>query len=112
MAYMIGSSGILSSITEPTRNIKQTIGASSVSAAERRAETTPRKVIIIRNTSGAANQKITLHLGAEPAVLEEGIVLGQDDVYFDSTETGYSCWQGQINAICAVAGGQLSIFER
>jgi len=102
----------LYSQTEPSRNVKVAVGATAVQLCERRLENNPRKVICIRNISPNVADIITIHLGSETAVSENGIVLKQGESFTDSTESGYACWQGQISAICATANGQTAIFER
>jgi len=99
-------------LQEPTRNEKLAVGATSVVVAETRNVDNPRKVIILRNTSDNAAKIITVHMGQGVAVAEVGIVLKQNEAVTDSSESGYKCHQGTITAICAVADGQLSIFER
>lgn len=105
--------GILAYATEPTRNTTVSVPNSNTEVCEKRNNTNPRKVIVIRNTSTNANEVITINLGNDQAVANSGIVLKPNESFADSSETGYECFQGQITGICAVAGpGQLSIFER
>jgi len=104
--------GEIGFIQEPARNETLAVGVTSVIVSEARTQQNPRKVLIVRNTSGAANQIITINLGANPAVADKGIVLRQSESFADSSETGYECFQGVITAISAVAASQLSIMER
>jgi len=104
--------GILGYVTEPVRNEIVSVGATSVQLCEQRLQQNKRKVLLVRNTSIAANQIITVNLGANPAVAGAGIVLNQNESFTDSTSEGYEAFQGSIQAICAVAGGQVTIMER
>jgi len=99
-------------LQEPSRNEAVTVGASSTVVCESRNESNPRKVIILRNTSDDDTKIITLHFGQGASVADNGIVLKRSESVQDSSEAGYTCFQGTIKAICAVAGGQLSIMER
>lgn len=104
--------GTLQAWQEPTRNETVAVGTSSTLVATQRNRELPRKAIIIRNNSPNPADIITINFGATPAVANAGIVLRQYESISDSTETGYDCWQGTINAICATANGSLSVFER
>ena len=103
---------MVSEIFEPTRNDKVTVGITSSVIINPRTSTNKRKIFLIRNTSDDASKIVTLHFGEGTAVAETGIVLRVNESTSDSSETGYECWQGAITAISAVAGAQLSIFER
>ncbi len=94
---------------EDTRNEAVTVSNTSVKIADVRPE---RKVIYINNTSNASDKIITVVFGNQSAVVNAGQVLAVGDISADSSDGNYQCYQGVITAICAVAGGQLSIFER
>jgi hypothetical protein len=104
--------GVWTQLQEPTRNEKVAVITSSSVIAEARNRDSPRKVINIRNISDAAADIITVNIGFNQATSENGIVLKQNESFSDSSETGYSCHQGAITAICATANGELAIFER
>lgn len=104
--------GILTSFDEPTRNEIQAVGVTSAIIVPVRNVLNKRKVIQIRNTSDDDTKVITINLGSNPSVANAGIVLKRWEAFADSSETGYECWQGAITAISAVAGAQVSIFER
>lgn len=99
-------------IQEPVRNDKVSVGLSNTLIAEPRNDIAPRKAILIRNTSPNATDIITINLGMSTAQDGFGIVLQKGESFSDSTESGYECFQGTINAICETANGQLSIMER
>ena len=68
--------------------------------------------IVLRNTSPNAIDIISINLGVASAVAGTGIVLRQNEVWGDSNDSGYQCWQDRIQAVCATANGTLSIMER
>jgi len=94
---------------EPTRNNSLAVGTAAVIVAP--APIIKRTSIYIRNTS-TGTQRITVVMGNQAAVVNNGIVLAPDDTIVDSNSEGYECWQGSINAIADAANGQLSIYER
>lgn len=109
---MVFSYDTVGSNQEPSRNEQISVGLTAVEVAARRTDTTPRKTIVIRNTSPNATDIITLNLGAGTATANLGIVLRQYETFVDTNDSGYICWQGVITGICATATGKLSIFER
>lgn len=98
--------------SEPVRNESVTVGTTSLIVSEQRVQPNKRKVIVIRNISADAAMIITVNMGYQSATNNTGIVLKQFESFTESTDSGYECYQDQISAICAVAGGNLSIFER
>ena len=103
---------VFSSLQEPSRNEQVSVGTSNTTIADSRNELKPRVAIVVRNTSSAAADIITVNLGFNQATSGAGIVLQQNESFTDSSETGYQAWQGVITAICATANGTLAIFER
>lgn len=103
---------LFSNIQEPTRNDKVAVGVTSISISSASNDVNPRKTIIIRNTSPNATDIITVNFGYTPATAQFGIVLNQNESVADTSETGYTSYQGVITAICATVTGQVSIFER
>ena len=71
-----------------------------------------RSSFILRNTSANVADVITVVLGKKAGVASKGIVLNKNEVYGESSQEGFECWSGQINAICATVNGKLSINER
>lgn len=98
----------------PTRNEAVTVGTSSgqVCGPKPDDEATRRKVMVIRNTSDDDTKVITIALGGLAVTANNGIVLRRYEHYSESTDAGFKCWNGSVQAISAVAGAQLSIFER
>lgn len=92
------------------RNESVTVGTTSTIVAQYRS-TKDRKAIILRNNSTSSTAVITVNLG-NSATASTGIVLRQYESISDSNETGYTCFQGTIAAICSEAGGTLVIMER
>lgn len=78
---------------QQTRNIGVTLSGASVEIAPLRKK---RISIVIVNTGTSS---VTIAKGDIAAVANEGIVLQPNGVYADSSETGYECWQGPIQAI-------------
>ena len=68
--------------------------------------------IVIKNISPNAADIISISLGSTLAVAGTGIVLRQNDVWGDSNDSGYQCWQDKIQAVCATANGVISVMER
>ena len=97
---------------EPTRNEEVLVSTSNKIVSEARNQQNARKNITIRNTSANAADIITLNLGYDTATSGAGIVLKQNESFTDTSETGYSCYQGVISAICDTANGKLAIYER
>jgi len=104
--------GIYSYLQESTRNEEVSVGTSSLKLSDARNGVNPRKAIVIRNTSAAAADVITVNLGYTPATAGAGIVLKQNEAFSDSSETGYESYQGVITIICATATGKVAIYER
>lgn len=94
---------------EDTRNELVLVDDVSVVIAESRLN---RIGIKIKNTSSNPTMIITVNYGNNAAVVNAGSVLDVREFDSDWNSENYKCYQGVITAICAVAGGQLSIFER
>lgn len=94
-------------IATPTNNSKATIGTSS----ERVLPSSKRNVLVLTNIS-TAGQKITVVQGNVAAILNEGIILSPGQSWIDADNSGYTCWEGEIQAISDAAGGILAISER
>jgi len=109
---MANEQGIYEQLHEPTRNEQVSVVATSSIVSEARNVLNPRKVIVLRNTSAADVDIITINMGFNQATANNGIVLKRNEAFTDSSETGYNAYQGGITAICATANGLLSIFER
>ena len=67
-----------------------------------------RTQLIITNTSLAA--VATIMKTNVAVVANQGIVLQPNASYVESTDGGYECWQGQVQAV-ADAAGTLAIVE-
>jgi len=99
---------------EVTRNEKVIVTNSSSSIMSPRWDDKGRTSFVIRNTSSVVGEEITIAIGENSAVAQEGILLKQGETYAENTDSGFVCWQGRITAICnnASAIQNLSIFER
>lgn len=100
---------------EPTRN--ELVPVTTISAtlcADVSATAEGRKSFLIRNMSTDATDILTIVMGNQPAVANKGIPLRQFESYGESNDSGFQCWQGQIQIISAAAVGtvQASVFER
>jgi hypothetical protein len=97
---------------EQSRNEQLSISTTSQKIAAATFAGQPRQEIVLRNTSPNAADIITIKLGNQAAVANEGIVLRQYDAFVQTESQGFHCWQGNIQAICATINGKLSIMER
>lgn len=61
-----------------------------------------RTQLIITNTSAAAVATITK--GDQAAVAGAGIRLPPNGSYLESTDSGFNCWQGEVQVIADAAG--------
>lgn len=86
-----------------------TVGTSSVNLLAEVPINQRRSQFIICNTS--TTQKITIAKKGTSAELGKGIVLNPSGSYAESTDSGYKCYQGPVQAISDVAGGTVSITE-
>jgi len=105
---------VLTFLQDQARNDNVTVGTSSTRIAEARQGSgsgQKRRVIVVRNIS-TAGQTVTVSLGLSQASANNGIVLKQNESFTDSSEAGYDCFQGTINAISDAAGATLAIMER
>jgi len=99
---------------EQTRNELVAVTAASTTICLNVTGGGGRKSFLIRNLSTDATDIFTIVLGNQPAVAGAGIVLRQYESYGESNDSGFECWQGQIQIISAAAVGtvQASVFER
>ena len=67
-----------------------------------------RTQLIITNTSAAA--VVTITKGMNAAIAGEGIRLSPGSSYLESTDSGFLCWQDEIQAV-ADAAGTVSVVE-
>lgn len=96
---------------ELARNDSVAVGVGNTIISKARNQGQPRKVILCRNISPNATDIITISFG-NTATANTGIVLRQYESFTETTDAGYTAFQGQINAICATATGLLAVFER
>jgi hypothetical protein len=93
-----------------TRNSEYTLSATSGEALSGVSSTysLKRTQFIITNTSAVAVATITK--GTTPAVANQGIILQPNGSYLESTDSGFTCWQGAIQAV-GTGAGSLAIVE-
>jgi len=91
-----------------TSNSSANVTSTSSQIIKRVTGELERTQIIISNTSDEA--VITIAKGENPATANEGIVLLPKTTYFEATDGGYYCWQGEIQAI-SDENGTLAIVE-
>ena len=86
------------------------VGVTSAQILPARSGALKRTQLIITSTS--TGSIITIAKGNSPAISLQGITLRGDILqgYIESTDSGFTCWQGAIQAIADVAGN-LSIVE-
>ena len=97
------------SFNDPSLNESQTIDNHSDNVLPEMPIGHVRTQFIICNTS--TTQKITIVKGKSSALVGKGIVLNPSGSYAESTDGGYKCYQGAIQAIADVDGGSISIVE-
>lgn len=103
---------ISGALQEMARSESVTVGTSNVIVAFPRNTKPERKVIVIRNNSPNAADIITLGFGQQGSTAGAGLILRQFESFTDANDGGYTCYQDQINAICATANGVMAVFER
>ena len=67
-----------------------------------------RSQLVITNTSAAT--RITISKGDVVAVDGQGITLAAGASYYESTDGGYTCWQGAVQAV-GNGNGTLAVVE-
>ena len=85
-----------------SRNSSVTIGATSTQAVDKVSGGYRRIQLVITNTSAAA--VATISKGGTAAVAGYGIRLPPNGSYLESTDSGFTCWQEQIQVIADAAG--------
>lgn len=94
---------------QQTRNESVVVGATSVQCCQKVTGKLRRVQLVIGNTSAAAT--VTLVLGPNPAVAGAGIRLSPGGQYLESTDSGFQCWNYEVQVI-ADAAGTVSVVER
>jgi len=61
-----------------------------------------RMQLIITNTSATAT--VTISKGLNPAVASSGIKLPPNGSYLESTDSGFICWQDEVQVVADAAG--------
>jgi len=100
--------------TEQTRNELVAVTAASTTILSDVSGAGGRQQFLIRNLSTDATDIFTIVLGNQQAVANQGIVLRQYESYGEANDSGFLCWQGQVQIISAAAVGtvQAAVFER
>jgi hypothetical protein len=97
----------------PARNEQILVTATSKIIADARVELQPRQVWIIQNVSPTKGTDIIyVRLGSEGVADNTLFPLDVGDSIVDSNDSGYTCHQDTISAICATANGKINIIER
>ncbi len=89
-------------MTQIVRNGSVTIGATTTRACMAVMVGYKRTQLIITNTSAAA--VATIVKGNQAAVANAGIRLPPNGSYLESTDSGFMCWQGEVQVIADAAG--------
>jgi type IV secretory pathway TrbD component len=96
--------------TQPLcRNSSVTISTSNAIACDKVMIGYKRTQVIITNTSAAA--VATVSKGSVAAVAGAGIRLPPNASYLESSDSGFRCWQGEIQVI-ADAAGTVAVVEQ
>jgi len=85
-----------------SRSASVTIGTATAQALEKVMGGYKRVQLVITNTSAAAVATITK--GVTAAVAGSGIRLPPNGSYLESTDSGFTCWQDEIQVIADAAG--------
>jgi len=91
-----------------SRSGSVSVSATSTQACNRVLGGYRRIQLIITNTSAAA--VVTLSKGLNAAVASAGIRLPPNGSYLESTDSGFVCWQEEIQAV-ADAAGTIAVVE-
>jgi hypothetical protein len=99
-------------LTQITQNDTASVSATSSEVLHNVSGDLVRSMLIITNTSAAA--VVTLAKGDIVAVAGSGIRLSPGGSYIESTDSGFTCWQGAIQAVSDIAGslGVCQTFEK
>lgn len=79
-----------------------TVSATTTQACNRVVGGYTRTQLVITNTSAAA--VVTLTKGMNAAIAGEGIRLSPGSSYLESTDSGFMCWQDEIQVVADAAG--------
>lgn len=88
-------------------NRQESVSATSTKIASDVGMFMRRKQIIVTNLSAIT---VTIAKGDVAAVANTGIILSQNQSWFEADDASFNCWQGQIQAIGSGAG-TLSVVE-
>jgi hypothetical protein len=97
---------------EQSRDDSLVIGTTVVMVAEPRTGINYRQELLLRNVSTDPTMIISISTAPKIAAVNEGIVLRQYESVGWSRTMDYFPPQGAVTAICAVAGGALTVHER
>lgn len=86
--------------SQQSRNSSMSTSMTSAEAITKYAY--KRSQFVITNTSVAA--VVTISKGDVAVVAGAGIVLQPKQSYLESTDSGFECWQGAVQAVSDVAG--------
>ena len=84
------------------------VSATTTQACNRVVGGYTRTQLIITNTSAAA--VVTITKGMNAAVAGEGIRLSPGSSYLESTDSGFLCWQEELQVV-ADAAGTIAVVE-
>jgi hypothetical protein len=84
------------------RNGTVTTSTASTQACNKVMNGYRRSQLIITNTSTVA--VLTISKGANAAVAGYGIRIPPNGAYFESTDSGFQCWQDEIQVVADAAG--------
>jgi hypothetical protein len=87
---------------QTVRNTTITTGATSVTILPLVPRGMKRTSFIVTNISALA--VVTIAMGNNAAVADQGIRLTPNSAYIQSTDSGFTCFQDQIQCISDVAG--------
>jgi len=85
-----------------TQNSSSSVSATSTQVLPAVTGAMQRSQFIITNTSAAAI--VTIAKGEVSATAGAGIRLSPGSSYLESTDSGFKCWQGAVQAVADAAG--------
>jgi hypothetical protein len=102
----------MKAVMQLTQNDSASTSATSAEVMHDISGDLVRTMLVITNTSVAA--VVTICKGNVPAVQGSGIRLAPSGSYMESSDGGFTCWQGSIQAVSDVAGsiGLVQTFEK
>jgi len=95
-------------MAQTTRNASVAVTTTSVKICDAAPPGLERVQIVITNVD--TSDVVTITKGDTPAVALAGIILNPNVAYLESNDSGFQCWQGQIQGVSS-ATGNIAVVE-